>query len=119
MISADPHSSKPGVVRDYLSRREFTFTMENDIYIRYLSFKDKEDMRKHIMAKQPHKIDIGAVFSAPVRALSLRLCASSHSASLQPSKHTTMKKEAFFTVERELVFDIDLTDYDDVRTCCS
>jgi len=41
--------------------------MENDIYIRYLSFKDKDDMRKHIMAKQPHKIDIGAVFSAPVR----------------------------------------------------
>ncbi len=73
MCFADPHSSKPGVVRDYLSRREFTFTMENDIYIRYLSFKDKEDMRKHIMAKQPHKIDIGAVFSAPVSEMSLPL----------------------------------------------
>ena len=72
MISADPHSSKPGVVRDFLSRREFTFTMENDIYIRYLSFKDKDDMRKHIMAKQPHKIDIGAVFSAPVCAALFR-----------------------------------------------
>ena len=41
--------------------------MEGDVFVRYLSFKDKGDMKKHIMAKQPHKIDIGAVFSAPVR----------------------------------------------------
>ena len=51
-----------------MARREWNFTMEGDVFVRYLSFKDKADMKAHITAKQPHKIDIGAVFSAPVRA---------------------------------------------------
>jgi DNA primase small subunit len=58
-------------------------------------------MKTAIQKRQPHKIDIGAVFSAP------------------PKDHTTIKPELFHTVERELVFDIDMTDYDEVRTCCS
>jgi hypothetical protein len=34
----------------------------------------------------------------------------------QPRDHHTIKADLFKTIERELVFDIDLSDYDDVST---
>lgn len=81
-------------------RREWSFTMEDDIYIRYQCFKDAKEMRAAMQKRQPHKIDIGAVFNA------------------QPKDHLAIGED-FKTVERELVFDIDMTDYDDIRTCCT
>ena len=87
--------------KNFFNRREWSFTIEDDIYIRYQCFKDKKEMTAAIMKRQPHKIDIGAVFSA------------------LPSEHNSIDPSKFKPVERELVFDIDMTDYDCVRNCCT
>lgn len=97
----DPLKENPHIERDYFGKREWSFTIEDDIYIRYQSFRDKQELISAIQKRQPHKIDIGAIFTAP------------------PKDHATVKPELFKTTERELVFDIDMTDYDDIRTCCT
>jgi DNA primase small subunit len=49
-----------------MSRREFSFTLEHDIYIRYLSFRNVAEMEAAIKSKCPHKIDIGALYNVEV-----------------------------------------------------
>ncbi|ETW00931.1 hypothetical protein H310_06586 [Aphanomyces invadans] len=83
-----------------LSRREFSFTLENDQYIRYKAFHNADEMKTEMKRLMPHKIDIGAVFS------------------VSPMDKGKVDSSKFTPVERELVFDVDLTDYDDTRTCC-
>jgi DNA primase small subunit len=121
------------------ARREFALTLEpqpgEEILIRYQSYHDKssmshirnnaknreadalddnnindddggggggEELRQAILKRKVTKIDIGAVFSHP------------------PKDHKTKLQHQFQPVQRELVFDIDLTDYDSIRRCgCS
>jgi DNA primase small subunit len=88
------------------SRREFSFTIEptpgDEVYIRYQSFAGQTELAQAILKRRPCKIDIGAVFSHP------------------PKDHNAIQAGKFLPVQRELVFDIDLTDYDEVRQCgCS
>ncbi len=95
------------------SHREFSFTIEpvpgDEIYIRYQSFKSQQEFTNAVLKRQPRKIDIGAIFTHPPKDHHTIQSSNSNSASSSGAK--------FQPQQRELVFDIDLTDYDEVRKC--
>lgn len=86
------------IKKEYFEHREFSFTLAEDIVIRYIAFSNQNDMEDEIKKRAPYKIDIGAIFSH------------------KPKNHRLVS--SMFPEEKELVFDIDMTDYDDVRRCC-
>ncbi|XP_051129753.1 uncharacterized protein LOC127250486 [Andrographis paniculata] len=94
----------PGCDQSYFGRREFSFTLDNDIYLRFQSFNNVAELGNAIKEKCPVKIDIGPVYS------------------VDPAKRHAYGQSGdnvFTPVERELIFDIDISDYDDVRFCCT
>ncbi|GAU90932.1 hypothetical protein RvY_03283 [Ramazzottius varieornatus] len=89
--------------RNFFGLREFCLTLKDDVYLRYQSFDNQAKMEERLRQKDPRvipfKIDIGPIYSARIT-----------DTKLNPS---------IVPVERELIFDIDMTDYDEVRLCCS
>lgn len=82
------------------TNRELAFTLQNDAYLRYQAFPSHEAFRKEVLRLVPSRFEIGPVYSA------------------NPRDRKTLRKAGFRPIEKELVFDIDLTDYDGIRTCC-
>jgi DNA primase small subunit len=100
--------------------REFAFTLQNDAYLRYQSFPTSDlfvqslppfsprnwtnslsRLRKDVLRLMPSRFEIGPVYTTNPR-----------------DRKTLRNSSAFKPLSKELCFDIDLTDYDDIRTCC-
>ncbi|KAK9475395.1 DNA primase small subunit [Dipodascopsis tothii] len=83
------------------TNREIAFTLQNGVYVRYNSFASHDALKQEVLKLNPQRFEIGPVYTA------------------NPRDRKSIRKAAFKPLEKELVFDIDMTDYDDVRTCCS
>jgi len=58
------------VDKEYFPKREFSFTIKKDgeeTYLRYKSFSDEKELKDSIIKLNPHKIDIGAVYTVKVK----------------------------------------------------
>jgi DNA primase small subunit len=55
------------------THREFAFTLQGDIYLRYNSFNNADEMKKEVIRLNPSRFEIGAVYSARVRPLPVPL----------------------------------------------
>ncbi|KAB5518206.1 eukaryotic and archaeal DNA primase small subunit [Coniochaeta sp. 2T2.1] len=92
------HSPTP--TNDF-SHREFAFTLQNDAYLRYQAFPSADHLKKDVLRLMPSRFEIGPVYNTNPR-----------------DRKTLRNSTAFKPLAKELCFDIDLTDYDDIRTCC-
>lgn len=87
-----------------LPLREFAFGSGEKTFLRYLSFNSPHDFKLNTRRITPNRIDIGAVYniSPPLAVIG-----------------QTRKSTNFSVTQREVIFDIDISDYKEVRTCCS
>ncbi|XP_033229676.1 DNA primase small subunit-like isoform X2 [Belonocnema kinseyi] len=86
-----------------LSLREVSFGISDGMFFRNLSFNNALDFKLNARRINPERIDLGPVYN-----ISPALAVIEQSKSLFKQSVT----------QREVVFDIDISDYEEVRTCC-
>lgn len=92
-------SHLPRATTDF-TMREFAYEFRLGAYQRYNSYASADEFKAAVVAANPTRFEVGAVYS------------------VNPKERKNLPKLAMKPVSKELVFDIDLTDYDSVRTCC-
>lgn len=93
-------SHSPKATKDF-TMREFAYEFRLGAYQRYNSYASVDEFKKLVVSANPTRFEVGAVYT------------------VNPKERKNLPKSAMKPVGKELVFDIDLTDYDDIRTCCS
>lgn len=84
---------------DFLDR-EIAFTIEN-AYVRYQSYMSADAFKADVLRLMPTRFEYGPVYSA------------------NPRQRKMLPKGACVPVKKEFCLDIDLSDYNSVRTCCT
>ena len=89
---------------DYFHKREISYMIltssGEEVCIRHECYNSKDEFKKGVQSRTPIRIDVGPVCDIPpIKA-----------------KDSTSRKPT--AIEREFVIDIDMTDYDNIRTCC-
>ncbi|CCE62314.1 hypothetical protein TPHA_0C01580 [Tetrapisispora phaffii CBS 4417] len=92
------HSNKP---TNDIVNREFAMAFRSGAYKRYNSFSTAQEFKATIEKSNPDRFEVGAVYNKP------------------PKERDSILKSEMKPLEKELVFDIDMDDYDAFRTCCS
>jgi DNA primase small subunit len=87
-----------------LMKREISFILqfneeESEFCTRYLFYRNANVFRQNLISSVPFRIDIGAEFNLHLKNREAKI--------------------ALNAVKREYVIDIDMNDYDGIRTCCS
>ena len=82
--------------------REICFRLDNTIYKRYLLFESSDHFKNQLIEQLPTQIDLGPIYEYP---------ASKNNIKDDPL--------AFKNIRKELVFDIDVTDYPDRKCECN
>ena len=54
------------------THREFAFTLQGDVYLRYNSFANADELKKQVCTLNPTRFEIGPVYSARVRQILIR-----------------------------------------------
>lgn len=93
--------------KDYFKRREISYVKlsgdgKEEFTIRHLCYNNHKEFEKNARNMNPIRIDIGPVCNIPPEV----------------NKSNLADKKAI-AEEREYVIDIDMNDYDDIRTCCT
>lgn len=93
-------SHSPKATKDF-TMREFAYEYSSGAYQRYNSFQSLDEFKRSVISANPTRFEVGAVYA------------------VNPKERKNLPKSAMKPLTKELVFDIDLTDYDEIRTCCS
>ena len=75
------------------THREFSFTLQGDVYLRYNSFNNADDLKKQVCSLNPTRFEIGPVYSVRVSDIVLINLCSLYPAILCTSRATRKQSD--------------------------